>query len=93
MKFVRKVEKQDMVRLQEMMKSNSSFKVRKRAHAILLSSKNFKIEELATIFDADRDTISEWLKRWEDYGVEGLFDAPRSGRPRKSADLPPAHRQ
>lgn len=83
MKFIKKLDKQSKATLKDLMKNSSSFKVRKRAHAILLSNKQFKIDELANIFDADRDTISEWLKRWEDKGAAGLKDAPRSGRPRK----------
>jgi transposase len=34
----------------------------------------------------DRDTVSEWLNRWEVKGMSGLIDAQRSGRPRKSKE-------
>ncbi len=83
MKFVKKLDNKTKAILTDLMRSSPSFKVRKRAHAILLSAKGYKIEELSTIFEVDRDTISEWLNRWDTKGVEGLNDAPRSGRPRK----------
>lgn len=83
MKFVKELDAKSKETLNELMRSSSSFKVRKRAHAILLSNKKYKIDTLAHIFDVDRDTISDWIKRWEEKGVKGLKDKPRSGRPAK----------
>ena len=54
--------------------------MRSRAHAILLSSEGFTIEELMEIFKVERDTISRWLNNWEQCGFEGLHDKARSGR-------------
>ena len=84
MKFVSKLSGRDKINLYELMRTSKSFKVRQRAHAVLLSSKKHKIDLLSEIFEVDRDTISEWLTRWEKKGIQGLADAPRSGRPRKT---------
>ncbi len=84
MRFVNKLDTHSQMELAELMRTSPSFKVRKRAHAILLSHKGYKIDDLALIFEADRDTISSWLKRWEEEGLGGLSDAPRSGRPRNT---------
>jgi len=86
MKYVKNLDTKNREILEEMMKSDPSFKVRRRAHAILLSAKHFKIDQLASIFEADRDTVSEWIRRWEEEGIEGLYDSARSGRPRKYGD-------
>jgi transposase len=59
---------------------SSSARVRTRAHAILLSSEGFTIEELMEIFHVERDTISRWLNNWEQGGFEGLHDKARNGR-------------
>lgn len=83
MKFTGKLTLDQKNTLYDLMRNSKSFKVRRRAHAILLSSKKFKIDQLAAIFDVDRDTISDWLQRWEKSGIGGLNDAARSGRPRK----------
>jgi transposase len=69
--------------LQTLMSNGGTFRVRKRAQCILLSSRGYKIKELANIFDVDRDTISDWINRWKKNGINGLGDAPRSGRPKK----------
>lgn len=83
MKFIENLDKETIKSLNELMRKSPSFKIRKRAHAILLSYKRFKIDQLASIFDVDRDTISQWLKRWDEKGLNGLKDAARSGRPPK----------
>jgi len=70
--------------LTSLMEKSESHKIRKRAHAIILSSKMYKIDQLAGIFDVDRDTVSDWINRWENHGLDGLNDAPRSGRPRST---------
>ncbi len=83
MKFVTKLSGRERISLYELMRTSNSFKVRQRAHAILLSGKKIRIDLLSEIFEVDRDTISEWLARWDKNGIIGLQDAPRSGRPRK----------
>lgn len=86
MRFVKKLSLETKNQLEELMKESKSHKVRRRAHAILLSAKGYKIEQLANIFDVDRDTISQWLSRWENVGIIGLKDNARSGRPKKNKD-------
>ena len=38
---------------------------------------------VATVFNVSRDTITNWIKRFNAAGIDGLLDRPRSGRPRK----------
>ena len=70
----------EKTRLKEIRKTDSRYRVRDRAHALLLSAQGKKIKELAQIFEVDRDTISIWFNRWESEGYEGLSDAPHPGR-------------
>ena len=83
MRFVKKLNFHDKVNLSELMRTGENHNVRKRAHAILLSDKKYKIEEISNIFEVDRDTVCNWFNRWESEGMSGLEDKPRSGRPRK----------
>lgn len=70
-------------RLAQIRKTDERYRVRDRAHALILSSRGKKIKELALIFDVDRDTVSSWFDRWESGKYEGLADAPHTGRPPK----------
>ena len=83
MKFVKSLSQDDIKQLKERIKTSTTFRVRQRAHAILLSAKGYKIDMLADIFDVDRDTMSQWIKHWECAGIGGLSDHAKPGRPPK----------
>jgi transposase len=36
---------------------------------------------LSELFEAQHETVSSWLSKWETEGLMGLYDCPRSGRP------------
>ncbi|MDP3022786.1 MAG: helix-turn-helix domain-containing protein, partial [Sulfuricurvum sp.] len=80
LKFVKTISEEIKEQLNQMYASHPNFRVRQRAHAILLSSKGYPIAKLQDIFEVDRDTISIWLDRFERQGIVGLEDMPRSGR-------------
>jgi transposase len=48
---------------------------------LLLSSEKFSINDIARIYQVHRDTVSNTFGRWKKYGIDGLDDAARSGRP------------
>ena len=65
------------------MKNDASPRARARAHGLLLSGQGMTINEIARIYQVDRDTVSTWLTKWEQQGEPSLHDHPRSGRPPK----------
>lgn len=81
MKYVKSLDNAEQVTLKAAYQHHPNHRIRQRAHAILLSNAGYKINQLADIFDADRDTISQWIDAWESLGLRGLYDKPRSGRP------------
>ena len=72
------------------MKHDASPRARARAHGLLLSGQGVTIKEIAKIYQVDRDTVSTWIKHWEQQGEASLHDHPRSGRPPK---LTPAEQE
>jgi transposase len=54
-----------------------------RAHMVLLSARGYSVPQIAAIHDCGCDVVRTWLHRYEQEGVAGLEDAPRSGRPPK----------
>jgi transposase len=83
MKFAATLSGEQRQALQQVRKSSACHRERERAHAVLLSSKGYTLDQLADIFETDRDTISHWLDGWQTNGVGGLSDAPKPGRPVK----------
>jgi transposase len=81
LKFVRPLSDTDKQELDALYKTHPNFKVRRRAHALLLSGSGHTINQLQAIFQVDRDPISQWIDRFNAQGVDGLGDLPRSGRP------------
>jgi transposase len=82
-RFVSELTDDEITTLNEMVKNHCSYCVRRRAHAVLLSSERFGIDAISCVCKADRDTVSSWLKAWETEGIRGLYDLPRSGAPPK----------
>lgn len=82
-KFVQPLTEAQREQLKEVMKSQAPQRTRMRAHAVLLSERRYSIDQIADIYQVDRDRVSEWLDWWEESQFAGLEDDPRSGRPPK----------
>lgn len=54
-----------------------------RAQAVLLNARGVSLDQLAFLFECDRDTVSGWLDLWQEGGLAALADAARSRRPSK----------
>lgn len=82
-KFVSVLSEGNQAALEQMHLHGPTPRQRQRAHAVLLSAKGYRLDQLADILRADRDTISGWLDQWQAQGLAGLSDAPKTGRRRK----------
>jgi transposase len=78
-KFVPPLTAEQQAELQTLMKTSPEH-IRCRAHAILLSARRYSIDQIADIYEVDRDTVSLWLRAWEDDGSAGLGDQAGRGR-------------
>jgi transposase len=78
--FVAELNEEQRVELRRLMKTSNE-QVRRRAHAVLLSSRRYSVDQIAQIYEVDRDTVSNWLDRWKDHGPHGLDDQAGRGRP------------
>jgi len=57
-------------------------RVSERAHFVLLFLQGHSPSEIGNLMGYDKATVLKWLRSYMDHGVKGLYDAPRSGRPR-----------
>ena len=83
MKFVSPLSDADKDSLARLHSSGPTHRQRQRAQAILLSAKGYTLEQIADVLDAGRNAVSGWLDAWRERGLDGLADAPKSGRRRK----------
>lgn len=58
----------------------------RRAKVILLSAEGVSNQDIAARVELTPAMVSHWRRRWRDHGLAGLYDAPRSGRPRSHDD-------
>lgn len=80
-KFVKILTEEDYTKLLENHQKSESFRVRNRAHAILLSFQKYPVDEIAVICGVHRNTVCRWIERWNEGGLQGLRDVDKEGRP------------
>ncbi|MEM9834829.1 MAG: helix-turn-helix domain-containing protein [Bacteroidota bacterium] len=81
MRFVSSLTQKEQEGLRPLVHDSTNHRERMRAQAILWSDKGYKLKQIADLCEVDRDTVSKWLRRWEQDRPSGLKDASRSGRP------------
>jgi Homeodomain-like domain len=77
-KFVKPLTEEERERLKEILKLHGLHEKRMRAHAILLSDQHYSIDQIADIYQVDRQLISDWLDCWSDRQFEGLEGDPKA---------------
>ncbi len=80
--LLRKLTDEDRKELKRMTRREIG-RVSQRAQMILLVDQGRMYTEIARIFDTSTVTVNYWIGRFNASGPAGLFDQPRSGRPRK----------
>ncbi len=64
MRFV-KLTQEQQEQLERLYRESDNHRERQRAQALLLSNRGYRMEQLADLFSADRDTVSNWFGSWE----------------------------
>lgn len=57
-----------------------------RANIILLANENIQRKTIAEKCHVTYSTIRKWCKRYYDFGIDGLYDEIRPGKPRFISD-------
>lgn len=80
MRLIRDLNPETRKLLERISRMSNSPQVRDRAKCIILSAQGFTIKELIKIFRVSRKTIFNWLTRWEDQRILGLYNQKGRGR-------------
>jgi transposase len=83
MRYVRAVRKEEHAELDRMTKQEIG-RVAMRANMIQLSSQGYSVPTIATIHKTTKVTVYKWFDRFDKEGPSGLYDNPRTGRPKKA---------
>ncbi|QBC44488.1 helix-turn-helix domain-containing protein [Iodobacter fluviatilis] len=89
MKFIKPLTEAEQTQLEDAYKNNHQHRLRQRSHSVLLNSKGYSISQLIEIFGGGRDVTNTWLNAWSQFGIVGLQDGARPGRPRIFTDACP----
>ena len=81
MKYVTPLSDAEIETLHQMHAHHPSRRARMRAHSLLLSHQRYTIPQIARLYQVDQRRVSAWMERWQAWGLVGLYDRPRSGRP------------
>jgi transposase len=68
-------------RLRKQAQTDKATRVIFRLDAILLSLQRHTTGRIAQLLQADRSRVHAWISQWNQYGLQGLFEGHRSGRP------------
>ena len=81
MNYVRPPSEEERAELKRMTRQEVG-RVSQRAQMVLLSAQRRTVPEIAALFETSPATVRGWMRRFDAAGPAGLWDAPRSGRPR-----------
>lgn len=70
-------------RLKDEAEKEGARRVAKRIHAVLLNSDGRTSGEVANILGSPLSCVTEWLRNYDELGLEGLKEGHRCGRPRR----------
>ncbi|MCA8959036.1 MAG: IS630 family transposase [Planctomycetes bacterium] len=77
-------EREDLRALSRRSKTSQALAL--RARIVLLAARGLPTEDIAEQLQVASQTVSKWRKRYAERRLDGICDAPRSGRPRKISD-------
>jgi len=75
-----------VIKFQRRAEKEGERRVAQRLHGIRLNLDGRTSGEIASILNVHRSNASLWLKHWQQYGLEGILEGHRSGRPRELSE-------
>jgi len=81
---VRPLTDEELIDLNDLYQHTKVVRIRTRVQMILLAvEEKMTAPQIAKIVRQDEHTVRRWLKRFNQEGVNGLYDEPKSGSPRR----------
>lgn len=78
------IDRRKFLRLEDLRKAaerDGEYRVARRILAIRLNAQGQTAGDISRLLGVHRSSATLWLQHWMDYGLEGLLEGQRSGRP------------
>lgn len=76
-------EEEDRTLLELRVASSVPQRTRDRAHMLRLNAQGWNTPAIAEIFECHEHTVRATIRRWQDWGLGGLWESPGRGAKRK----------
>lgn len=86
MNRVQALSSEEIAALEELYRQTKDADVRSRCQMILLSNEGLSPPQIAKQVRFHRRTVTRYIQRYEEEGIDGLQTRPRSGRPPKATE-------
>ena len=81
---IRKIKQEEYEELEDLYHKTKDVRIRIRAQMILLAiDHEYVPQQIAEIVRKNDQTVRRWMKRFNAEGINGLYDQPRPGTPKK----------
>ncbi len=70
-----------LVALKKLAQEDSAYRMATRLHAVILNLEGRPPGDVAEILKVNRTNVPAWIRAWNQYGIEGLLEGHRCGRP------------
>jgi len=81
------IDKNTIVEINQIIKTDKRYRVRNRANAILLKSQQMPVTNIAKLLKVRAEQIYKWIQKFEDVGIDSFYDKPGRGRKTLLKDL------
>ena len=75
-----------LIRLCKRAAQEGAYRVARRLHAVVLNMEGRTAPEIASLLKVHRSKVSLWLRHWQQWGMEGILEGHRPGRPKELSD-------
>jgi transposase len=82
-----KIDKNTIVEINQIIKTDKRYRVRNRANAILLKSQQVPVSNISKLIKVRAEQIYKWIQKFEDIGIDAFYDKPGRGRKALLKDL------
>jgi len=69
--------------IKDQIKASENFRFIHRLHCVMMVEQGKSISEVANLFEDDVSSVARWVRHFNIFGIQGLHDDNKSGRPAK----------